>query len=571
MQTQLNEKAKAIATSPVLRKQIFNFPLLPPKLMASWQRIAFWLIMALAAILRLYQFPNTPAGLWVDEATEGYEAFALLNHGTDRWGNPFPIYFPGWGSGQNVLQAYLTIPFIKLFGLNIFAIRILPDILGILAVCLLYFTVKKLYGINTALLAAFLLATLPWSVMASRWGLESNMLPFFFLLSVFALIYSYDSPHRRRWMPISLIPAALCFYAYGTSIIPVSIFLFLFIVFNHKIILKEKVSFAISVIVFLLISSPFLLYVLENNVFHRSFSFLAHLPITIPYLPLSRLDQVNQGFSHSTILMMNLRFIISGFHDKWLLNSIPWISPLGWLIPPFALLGIYFSLKRLPFSRNLFVFWLAGMLPLFVLVLLTVHRSNGLYIPLIALSAYGIISLLESLQPIQTRNVVALLLVASLLFPNIIFYRYYFTTYNKDNASDFKVGYDQALTQALTKAHNNESIYINMTKDWANYAYTIFYLQSDAKDFYTHADIKVVKGIYQVPRYGRYYFGPSAPPPALTNASSYVAILKGKNQISCQHRDILYRDNRWPGGDWTVVRCFPTHETPQENAIERNP
>src|SRR5579883_436012 len=148
------------------------------KMITSWQRIAFWSIMALAALLRLYQFPNTPAGLYVDELTEGYDAFALLQHGTDRWGNPFPVYFPNWGSGQNVLQAYLTIPFIKIFGLNAFSIRILPDLLGIFAVYLLYLTVKKIYGTNTALLAAFLLATLPWYVMVSRWSLESNLLPY---------------------------------------------------------------------------------------------------------------------------------------------------------------------------------------------------------------------------------------------------------------------------------------------------------------------------------------------------------------------------------------------------------
>lgn len=562
MKTLPDDTAQKDTSSPVLLRHIENLPLLSTRMLASWQHIAFWVIMVLAACLRLYQFPNTPAGLWVDEVTEGYEAYALLQHGTDRWGNPFPIYFPGWGSGQNVLEAYLNIPFIKLFGLNVFAIRLLPNLLGILAVYLLYVTVKKIYGTNTALLAAFLLATLPWSMMASRWSMESNLLPFFFLLSVFTLISCYESPHRRRWIPLSLIPAALSFYAYGTSIIPIAIFIALFLVFNYKTILKAKVSFIISIIVFLLISAPFLLYVLENNVLHRALPFLAHLPITIPYLPLSRLDQVNKGLSHFGILRTNLRFVIGGYHDKWLLNSIPWISPLGWLVPPFAVLGVYFSLKRQLLSRNLFVFWLIGTLPLFVLFVFTVHRSNALYIPLITLSAYGIVSLLESVQPINSRIMVTLLLLGSLFFPNVVFYRYYFTTYNKDNGASFSAGYDQALNRALAVAHNDEYIYVNITKDWSNYAYTIFYLQSDAEDFYTHANIQVVDGIYRVSSYRRYYFGPDAPPRTLTDAPSYVAILKGNYQVSCQRKEILYQDNHWPGGEWTVVRCYPSHNTP---------
>ncbi|HEY4032706.1 MAG TPA: hypothetical protein VGL94_01930 [Ktedonobacteraceae bacterium] len=52
------------------------------------------LIMALSTFLRLYQFPSLPAGLQWDEVSAGYETYALLLHGTDRWGNPFPVYFP---------------------------------------------------------------------------------------------------------------------------------------------------------------------------------------------------------------------------------------------------------------------------------------------------------------------------------------------------------------------------------------------------------------------------------------------------------------------------------------------
>src|SRR5215472_9832852 len=126
MQTLPSAQEATNAISSVMHQHTEKRPLLYYRMIASWQRIAFWLIMALAAFLRLYQFPNTPAGIWVDEATESYDAYALLQHGTDRWGNPFPVYFPGWGSGQNALQAYLTIPFIKIFGLTVFSIRILP-------------------------------------------------------------------------------------------------------------------------------------------------------------------------------------------------------------------------------------------------------------------------------------------------------------------------------------------------------------------------------------------------------------------------------------------------------------
>ena len=246
-----------------------------------------------------------------------------------------------------------------------------------------YLTVKKIYGTTTALFAAFLLATLPWHLMASRWGLESNILPFFLLLSVFSLIYTYSSPMRYRWIPLSLIPLALSLYAYGIALIPITGFLVLFIFFNRKIIWEEKIRFTFSMLIFLLIATPFLLFVLENDIIHQQPGFLAHLPITIPYLPLNRLDQVQFGDSHKLILLDNLRFIISGYNDPWISSDISWISPLGWLVPPFAMLGIYFSLKRCRLSHNLFVFWFIAVIPLLALFILAVHRLNALYIPLI--------------------------------------------------------------------------------------------------------------------------------------------------------------------------------------------
>jgi 4-amino-4-deoxy-L-arabinose transferase-like glycosyltransferase len=540
---------------PVTPRESNALPSPYNKILPYWQRITFWLIMAFGVFLRLYQFPGTPAGIWPDEADGGLDAYALLQHGTDRWGHPFPFYFPSWGSGQNVLQAYLSIPFIKLLGLNTLSIHLVPILMGILVIPILYLTLKKIYGTNTALLAAFLLATLPWYVMASRWGTESNMFPSFFLLSICTLLYWYDSPQRRFLIPFSLIPMAITFYAYGTAIIPIPIFLTLFIIFNRKTILQEKVSFLSSILVFLLIAGPFFLFVLENDVLHRQLEFLTHLPFTIPYLPVNRLSQVNGNLSHRAILLANIRFVIGGYHDQWPMNSISWISPLGWLVPPFAALGVYFSLKRQQLAHNLIVLALIGMLPTFVLFIFTVHRSNGLYIPLIALSAYGIISLLEYIQPINTRIVITTIMIGTLFFPNIFFYQYYFTSYDQDSAAWFHPGYDTALAFADKEVHPNELIYTQ-----GGYEFTLFYLQSDLLDFSTHANIKIIKGIYYVFSYRRYDF---ALLPNLSKVPSFIAIVQNSGgKFFCQNKQVLYRDNTWLNDHWTVERCSPVSTSP---------
>ena len=70
------------------------------------------LILLLAACVRLIGIGTYPGGLHVDEAFAGYEAWSLLNYGTDSWGYHNPVYLTVWGSGMSVLNSVLMIPFI---------------------------------------------------------------------------------------------------------------------------------------------------------------------------------------------------------------------------------------------------------------------------------------------------------------------------------------------------------------------------------------------------------------------------------------------------------------------------
>src|SRR5579875_2298209 len=106
-------------------------------------------VLATGAFLRLYRFPSVPAGLNQDELSAAYEAYSLSLLGTDRWGHKWPVYFPSWGSGQNVLQSYLSIPVIKLFGLTPLAVRLVPLVLALGTLPLLYLFVARQYDRTT--------------------------------------------------------------------------------------------------------------------------------------------------------------------------------------------------------------------------------------------------------------------------------------------------------------------------------------------------------------------------------------------------------------------------------------
>ena len=96
------------------------------------EKILFTLILVCGLLVRIVSFSKIPAGLNQDEAAAAYESYALLKTGSDKWGNPYPVYFVAYGSGMNVLQSYLSIPFIMIVGLNSFTARIVALIFGCL-------------------------------------------------------------------------------------------------------------------------------------------------------------------------------------------------------------------------------------------------------------------------------------------------------------------------------------------------------------------------------------------------------------------------------------------------------
>lgn len=138
--------------------------------------------------VRFFKLGEYPNALNVDEASAGYEAFSIMNYGIDRNGNFLPVFLVAWGSGQNVLLTYIIMPFIAILGLSTFAIRIPMAILGGISLFIFYCLLKRMTNQKVAIIGIIFLAICPWHIMKSRWGLESNLFPDLFLLSIFLII-----------------------------------------------------------------------------------------------------------------------------------------------------------------------------------------------------------------------------------------------------------------------------------------------------------------------------------------------------------------------------------------------
>ena len=107
--------------------------------MKKLQLISILTITVFAAFLYTYELANIPNGLYVDEALTGYNAYSILATRLDEYGKSYPVAFRFLGSYTPPLQVYLTVPFIKLLGLNVFATRLPSAIFAIITVPIIYF------------------------------------------------------------------------------------------------------------------------------------------------------------------------------------------------------------------------------------------------------------------------------------------------------------------------------------------------------------------------------------------------------------------------------------------------
>ena len=93
----------------------------------------------MATVLRLWQLGNIPPSPDWDEAAIGYDAYSIIHTGSDQFGKYLPVVLRSFDDYKPAFYAYLTIPSILIFGLNVFGVRLPSAIFGILSVLAVFF------------------------------------------------------------------------------------------------------------------------------------------------------------------------------------------------------------------------------------------------------------------------------------------------------------------------------------------------------------------------------------------------------------------------------------------------
>ncbi|HET6223693.1 MAG TPA: glycosyltransferase family 39 protein, partial [Dongiaceae bacterium] len=187
------------------------------------QWIALLAVLVLAAVLRIYRLEDLPAGLYCDEAGNGYNAYALGQAGIDENGTRWPLYV--WSFATSYKQPafiYAAIVPVKLLGLSAFSVRLTAALFGIATVAAMFFLGRALFTPWVGFWAALFLALCPWHLHFSRIAFELIVFPF---LSVTGLVFLARFTQGRRTLPIALALFAACVYAYAPAALFVPAFL----------------------------------------------------------------------------------------------------------------------------------------------------------------------------------------------------------------------------------------------------------------------------------------------------------------------------------------------------------
>ena len=462
------------------------------------------LLVCVGVAVRLWQLGAAPCGLNQDEAYAGYEAYSLLTYGVDSWGYHNPCYFISWGSGMNVLESYLAMPFVAVLGLTELAIRLPQAILGCVSLPVMYLLLTRLFSRRVGLLGLALTAICPWHIMLSRWGLESNLAPGLLLLGLYFLVRGLDSP---PWLLACAVCCGLSLYAYATlwMVVPLTLGVLLLYLLDTRTLTLSPYLVGAGGLLFLL-ALPLLLFVGVNL---GALDEIRTPFFSVPRLVYLRASEVDWRNLFSPQAYLTLGRMLFGEGDGLSWNSLPAFGmfyPFSW--PLILVGGVRMGLRavegvkarRFTGEGLVLLALVCAALVSLSLDYLNINKANSLHFYLLVFLAVGVDWLFGycKSRPVLPWGVMAVYAVAFGLFVST-----YFTTYQDTIAVQFRDGVGDAVE--FVKEQGFERVAVDSS---VSHSHILFYDRTPQPEFAATVEYANYPAPYlSVSSFGRYTFG----------------------------------------------------------------
>jgi len=389
-------------------------------------------------------------------------------------------------------------PFVAVFGLNVFTIRLPMAITGCASVAVFYKLIKTLWDEHTALVSTLFFAIYPWHIMKSRWALESNIFPDMVLLGCL-LIMLYLKKEKPAYLYAAAAVLGLACYSYGTAYLFMPFFaggIWLYMLAKKKISTKHFIFSALLLFVTVL---PVILFVVINITDLEQMTFLG---FTIPKMYQQRFSAVTgTGESFLAGCADNLKAFF-----RILINQGDGLSWNGFknygicyiVFVPLVFIGVLLSFFYRKEHSFVMHWWLVCALLVVMVTDVNVNRVNIVFIPV----AYYISITLASFCRCSRYFKYAAAICCVFLFG--LFCREYFTVHSKTVSRHFFHSYENALE--LAEEAESEKIYIG-TNINQPYMLTLFYTQGDPHTYIDTAEKLNQKQAFEFVRsYDKYHF-----------------------------------------------------------------
>lgn len=449
--------------------------------MKNVHKIIFILILAIAFFLRFWQLNKFPVSLNWDEISHGYNAYSLIKTGQDQWSTSWPIFnFRAYGDYPTTLNMYLSMPFIYLFGLNEWTIRIVSTLCGLGLIIVSYFLGKELFrNKKLSYLLMILVALSPWTFFTSRAVFQSTVAQFFFALGILFLI---KATKKINFLLLGILFTSLSTYAYHNTKIVVPILLFIYATIFFKEIQqkfnKNKKVFIVSLLILIVLIIPQIINNFNKDAQARSRWVFAINPSTINQIEVNRNNY--QGSKIIAKLKYNRFTVFSaivaknylGFVNPKMLffdstqNSQFNIPKTGVLYPvclPFFYLGIAIIILKLikkdKLSIFLFFWFLVGLIPAVITTgdFPIIRAMTILPLPQIFI-IYGLSQTISLFKNQKSKSIFIILFLLILFIQSIGYLKNYFNDYSKNYSSSWQYGYKEVVDYIKNNYNNYDQI-----------------------------------------------------------------------------------------------------------------
>lgn len=336
-----------------------------PKRIKKKEIILVLIILVLGLFLRIYKITQLPPGLSSDETLTGFRALSLVQTGKDETNRRWPLIFTSFKDYQLPLSTYYLVPFVKLFGLSEYSIRLPFAFLGGISILFFYLFVKNIFpgNIKIVLWSSFFFAINPWGVFLSRVASPESISLFLIIIGTYFLVKSKNISHTL----LGSIFLGISFYSTKSSWLFLPIFLcFLLLLLKYTSLLISRKNIVISLFTIFVISFPiiysyFRLSAVKQSFLENDFNIFSDIGI-INGVNQMRGNEILFGnqllgklFYNKTIyvskLVENLLrhltprfFFASG--DQNPLHGFSNFGPIFSILLPIVVVGIIFMIKK---------------------------------------------------------------------------------------------------------------------------------------------------------------------------------------------------------------------------------